>query len=303
MLAAPATGATTNYAWSPSTGLDDASVRTPKLRVSSPQLYVVRYTDRCNRSKSDSLFVKPKGFLFSLGNDQKRCDTDSVTLVSTPAPIGESTVHRWSTGQSSSSLQVKTSGLYSLTIVADGCATSDSVKVTFSPLPVLTPPANPVYDCTGGSLTLDPQATGIGLRYSWSPITSSESVLLASNPGSYKVDITTVDGCSATQHFTIRDNCPSAVFFVPDVFTPNGDGVNDVFKWFGERSTAVRMRLFNQWGEVIFASTSLTLYWDGIYQGRECPTGLYTWQLDNLAVSQSGSSPSVIRQGKVLLSR
>ncbi|MBV4355706.1 T9SS type B sorting domain-containing protein [Pinibacter aurantiacus] len=65
--------------------------------------------------------------------------------------------------------------------------------------------------------------------------------------------------------------------FVPNTFTPNNDGKNDIFKVYGNTIASSKMMVFNQWGEKIFESTTKEKGWDGTYNGQAQPVGVYVY--------------------------
>ncbi len=75
--------------------------------------------------------------------------------------------------------------------------------------------------------------------------------------------------------------------FVPNLFTPNGDGVNDVLRVYGTAIASVRLIIYNQWGGQIFMTTDVLKGWDGTRNGQPSPAGLYTYQLE--AIMQDGT--------------
>ncbi len=75
--------------------------------------------------------------------------------------------------------------------------------------------------------------------------------------------------------------------YVPNVFTPNGDGVNDTWQVYGTAISSVRLRIYNAWGTQVFATTDLHKGWDGNQGGQKLPAGLYTYSLE--ATMQDGS--------------
>ncbi len=74
--------------------------------------------------------------------------------------------------------------------------------------------------------------------------------------------------------------------YVPNAFTPNGDGVNDVFLVYGTAIVSVRLMIYNQWGKQLFISTDILKGWDGTSKGEKMPGGLYTYSLE--AIMQDG---------------
>lgn len=82
--------------------------------------------------------------------------------------------------------------------------------------------------------------------------------------------------------------------FVPNTFTPNGDGRNDLLKVYGNYISSVEFRIFNQWGELIFFTTDYTKGWDGTHKGKAQPIGVYAYTLkvvlqDNTVKVKTGS--------------
>ena len=68
--------------------------------------------------------------------------------------------------------------------------------------------------------------------------------------------------------------------YMPNAFTPNGDGNNDDFKIVGlppENITEFNIQIFNRWGQIVFATNDILHSWDGTFNGEICPEGDYTW--------------------------
>jgi gliding motility-associated-like protein len=87
--------------------------------------------------------------------------------------------------------------------------------------------------------------------------------------------------------------------FVPNAFSPNGDGKNDVFQVSGTYLAAFELKIFNRWGELLFESNSLQNSWDGTFRNKKCPMGVYYFQLkakglDGKKVEKTGNV-SVLR--------
>jgi gliding motility-associated-like protein len=82
--------------------------------------------------------------------------------------------------------------------------------------------------------------------------------------------------------------------YVPNAFTPNGDGVNDVLLVYATAISSVRLMVYSQWGALLFTSTDITKGWDGTYKGEKAPAGIYIYALeaimqDGKRVTKSGS--------------
>lgn len=96
------------------------------------------------------------------------------------------------------------------------------------------------------------------------------------------------------QHDTVIINikeCPPNIedlIFVPNAFTPNHDGKNDVFKVQGLNITNVKMEVYNRWGEKIFSESNVDVSWDGKYQNLDVPEGIYVVIIDVSYVDNIG---------------
>jgi gliding motility-associated-like protein len=86
-------------------------------------------------------------------------------------------------------------------------------------------------------------------------------------------------GCTSEIHKAINIK-PHYTFFVPDAFTPNGDGVNDVFLAKGNRIATFEMQVFDRWGAVVFESSSINSGWNGnSNKGNELSVGIYLYNI------------------------
>ena len=108
---------------------------------------------------------------------------------------------------------------------------------------------------------------------------SDGSVNLAtSTPGTYQVLYTFGSGvCSDTTSTTITIKPVSTNVYIPNTFTPNGDGINDVLYVYGASITSLKMNVYNQWGEMVFTSNGQSLGWNGTSNGKLQPTGVYIY--------------------------
>ena len=78
---------------------------------------------------------------------------------------------------------------------------------------------------------------------------------------------------------------PYMSIYIPNSFTPNGDGLNDTFGIYGESINNFNMQIFNRWGQIIFESNNVTETWDGTYDGRSVPQGAYVYRVTSQGVS------------------
>lgn len=124
--------------------------------------------------------------------------------------------------------------------------------------------------------------------YLWSTGSTSPFIRIT-EPGTYTANLFNIcDTLTSTVVVTYRDyDCN---FFFPNAFTPNGDGLNDIFlPYFEVDVIGMEFNVFNRWGEVIFTSTDLTKGWDGTYKGEAVQDGVYMWTA-SLIINESGDN-------------
>jgi len=102
-------------------------------------------------------------------------------------------------------------------------------------------------------------------------------------------------GVSSTSNYA--EVIPPLSVFIPDAFTPNGDGINDTFGVKGEGIQNFNLKIFNRWGEEVFESNNPKQQWDGTYNGKPAQNDMYVYQLTAAGIG------SKIRTGSVTLVR
>ena len=117
----------------------------------------------------------------------------------------------------------------------------------------------------------------------WSPavsLTCDSCVAPVASPQqstTYTLEMTDGNGCKVSDQVTVFVN---GTLYVPNTFTPDGDGLNDGFFAFATEIAEFRLLVFNRWGEEIYASTQLGQPWDGTYGGVQSPIDTYVWRID-----------------------
>jgi gliding motility-associated-like protein len=76
----------------------------------------------------------------------------------------------------------------------------------------------------------------------------------------------------------VIEYCPATIF-IPNTFTPNGDGLNDVFIPVGKSIASIRLMIFDRWGEALYETTDMEMGWDGTYRGEVVKNDMYVWRL------------------------
>jgi gliding motility-associated-like protein len=150
-------------------------------------------------------------------------------------------------------------------------------------------------------------ARAFGAKYLWQPFTGLSNYTVQSpiaTPATqqeYTVEITSAEGCVTTDTVLIK-LFPGSEIYVPQGFTPNGDGQNDTFYPILVRTNKLNyFKVFNRWGNLVFQTNDATPAngWNGKYNGTNQPAGTYTWIAE--AVDADGNI--IKRSGNVLLIR
>ncbi|MBP6732999.1 MAG: gliding motility-associated C-terminal domain-containing protein, partial [Chitinophagales bacterium] len=107
-------------------------------------------------------------------------------------------------------------------------------------------------------------------------------------------------GCHDTTFVSILLNPP--VLFIPNVFTPNGDGANDFFEVFGNLPSLryMEVKVFDRWGEKVFESNDHHFKWDGTFKGKPMQPAVFVYVINAAFVNESESR---IWKGSVTLMR
>lgn len=232
-------------------------------------------------------------FSLSLGNDTTLCEGDSVLLT---MPLTDIPFH-WQNGSTDSVLWASQQGWYWVEATDGPCTRRDSVYLSLhsNPRPDL---GTDTTICNGTTLTLDP---GNFYSYLWQD-GSSAPALEASDQGTYWVKVS--DGyCEGRDTITvITEECECSLYF-PNCFTPNGDGVNDEFYGKGVNIPQMELYIYNRWGQKLFEGYHLKDRWDGEFNKRLCPQGVYYFVAFYRCLSDPGFELSRTAKGSVTLLR
>ena len=169
------------------------------------------------------------------------------------------------------------------TLLDYGCdfKVSDSLKVVVQPV-ILAFAGNDTIAVKGVPHQL--HGTG-GLNYAWtspsgiaitSPLNQNAYVSL-SNDANFYLKVTDVIGCAGYDSIFVKVY-EGPTYYVPNAFTPNGDGLNDIFRAIPVGiSNTVYFRVFNRFGNLVFETNQWLKGWDGTFYGKPQPNGAYVW--------------------------
>jgi gliding motility-associated-like protein len=205
-----------------------------------------------------------------LKNPVVSLDKTSFLCVGTSRVLDAGTfnAYRWSDGSSGRTLSISSTGDYYVTVTDNnGCIGSDTTTVSnLQPGPGNFLPRDTSI-CNYGDLTLIPKIRY--KSYSWSN-SSTTANLTIKQPGLYWLEVKDDNNCIGKDTITVLPKQCITGFYMPNGFTPNSDGKNDVFKplIFGDVNT-YRFTIYNRWGQIVFESTQLNKGWDGTLKGKQ----------------------------------
>jgi len=187
-----------------------------------------------------------------------------------------------------------TVGNFTVTTIAtnsSGCTDTTTQNIIVNPLPVVSMPGQMTIQA-GFPVTIPATYTANTTSWTWAPSTGLSCTTCPTPDAGpkfntiYKVYFTDDNGCSNTATIEITVICKNANLFVPNTFSPNGDGSNDLFYPRGTGLERVRLlRIFNRWGEVVFEKRDFPINnssagWDGTYKGKKALADVYVYQVE-----------------------
>ncbi len=199
----------------------------------------------------------------------------------------------WSNGENSEDVTSLALGSYSVTITdSRNCTLIKNYSVGYDYN--LTLDASPSVEINLGestTLSATPSAEHNNV-YSWTPAaratcaTCQNTEVGPVNNTQFTVNVVDENGCSATDTVTVRVNSITDIF-IPNAFSPNGDGNNDAFQIFGDLNALsyLDIKVFNRWGEKVFESNDHNFMWDGTYKGEVVPQGSYVYVMKAVFVN------------------
>ncbi|NOT49750.1 MAG: PKD domain-containing protein [Chitinophagaceae bacterium] len=187
-----------------------------------------------------------------------------------------------------------TAGTFTITTYATnstGCRDTTTQNILVNPLPIINIPGQMTVQA-GFPVTIPATYSPNTVSWIWSPSTGlscGNCPQPAADPNfntHYQVYFTDDNGCSNLGEIDVIVICKNANLFVPNTFTPNGDGSNDVFYPRGKGlERIILFRIFNRWGEVVFEKRNFPVNnasfgWDGTYKGNKPKADVYVYQVE-----------------------
>lgn len=207
---------------------------------------------------------------------------------------------QWGNGSTDSVFTIKGPGIYTVRATIDHCEWTDTI-VAIDPERQAAIPSDTVF-CRGVPAFLSAAIPGV---FEWSDGSDGQKIEVEA-PGVYALTVT--NDCGKYEFSTGADfeKC-GCDFYVPNVFSPNGDGENDQLNWTVHCDfpfETAEFSIFDRWGNLIHHSNSETPsdFWDGTFRGKNLPTGVYAWML-KYHFTKFGEIENKVESGTVLISK
>jgi gliding motility-associated-like protein len=278
----------------------------PAHNFSSPGTYLVQLNvttqNNCSSTYTDTVFVYRTPAPSITGKDTICINIPESYNGSLAVP---DTITRWQwtfdNGQTSSqqnnTITYTSTGNHTIQLIASnklGCNNTITKTVYVTPPPTVTPVQDPFTIISGGGTNLAMNYTGNISSYTWSPnnnISCADCPAPFANPQfttSYKVSIQDIYGCNGSGDVRVVVLCNKQNFFIPNTFSPNGDGQNEVFYPRGIGLFRIKsMIVFDRLGEVVFerkdfAPNDPSAGWTGLFKGKKASADVYVYMIEIL---------------------
>lgn len=283
-----------SYEWSPGATLTCTGCENPIAFPDVKSQYVVISTDVNGCHDTDDVWIDIKTHVTSkVGDGGEMCEGDTFYLY-----VEGAQRYEWTPGGSLNNSYLDapiatpgTTTRYRVVAYEGRCIPDTNfVDVTVHPIPTVN--ARGEATIVAGTST-DISASGKYIdKFMWSPsntLTCSDCPNPVASP--FKTTIYTVKvfsefGCVNSDDVTITVVCDESQIFIPNTFTPNGDGVNDIFYVRGEGISDVKtFRIYSRWGELMFEKSGINTNdkangWDGTFNGQQLPPDVYVYMVE-----------------------
>jgi gliding motility-associated-like protein len=301
-LAGSSTTAGVTFSWASQTGTISSGQVSPNPVVSEPGIYYLTVVDPnngCSNIDSTSVTAEPAIFP-EIETVQPTCLIPVGSLSFSGGqngalPFSYSIDGGTNFGPNGDFGDLQPADYEAIVQDANGCEmTFDATIAPATPIELSLAAALSIE--AGGSVQLNPVLNippSKVATVTWSPadgLSCSNCLTPTASPTSntvYTVQITSVDGCTAEASvaITVTVVVPTGNIFVPNAFTPNGDGINDVLIVFADEKQVVNVvsfHVFSRWGEAVYQGFDLrpndtTTGWKGTHQGKDVDAGVFAW--------------------------
>ncbi len=258
-------GLALDYLW-------NTGATTQTINIDSTGIYWLTVSDSCGTNSDTveilNIFAAPTA---NLRSDTIICFGDSIILDAG----NDSLINIWNMQDTGRYFVADTFRTYLLEIIdTNDCKDSDVFNLDIDFPPFINLGADTTI-CMNHTITLYSSSSGNNLWQNGSQDTS----LLVNQAGIYYCTVTNKCGNISDSCTVDFEEC-AQIIWIPNAFSPNNDGLNDVFLPYLENITQYHLFIFNRWGNIIFETRNTNYGWDGKFNGKEALLGSYTWKIE-----------------------
>ena len=274
---------------------------TEGIEVTETGAYWIEVSNACF-SQSDTVLVTfgTAPTEFDLGENDTICSGENILLEEDQ---GTEFQYTWQDNSTNTTILATESGSYELLISNDCGMVSDQIEIVVLPTEEILVSLDENYLlCDDVPLEID--LSGIVADYiEWND-GSNALFRLLTNPGSYHISFENICSDTLISFLFEQENCTeNGAVFIPNSFTPNDDGINDLFQIFISEnwlSPEVKVSIYNRWGEQLFYSENVDFSWDGSFKGSALNVGVYAYYIE-LEVEVDGVRKSLTKTGTLTI--
>jgi gliding motility-associated-like protein len=227
------------------------------------------------------------------------CEGEIVEII----PTGNFVSYSWPGGIMADTLFVTNSGIYVVTAHLVSCDTTDTVTVFVSPYPEIFAGEDFYSDCAENTM-LYGSSNGDDTYWEVDGIFAGSGDTLAITTPNETTDlvmISSLNECEKRDTVVIEVDC--IYIYAPNTITPDGDGLNDVFRVYANGLSAYTLRIFNRYGQLVWETNDPEDVWTGGAPDYYLPNGVYTWQVEALDFKQNEALSKARSRGSILVLR
>lgn len=259
---------TGDYRW------DDASTTANRIITEAGMYWVEVSQQECLGRDSIQVDFEPSPQI-DLGPDQALCEGESVLLDARQEGVD----YLWSDGSDQPTRSVVETGQYWVELEKNGCLAADTIQIQFVGPPVFDLGPDTTICSEGDMLSLE--VPDFAQNWRWSDGSTARQRSL-SESGEYWLEIE--DVCTVRDYIRLEvEECLRFSMYVPNAFSPDGDGTNDYFRPFFKLPVEIleyQLQIFDRWGNRLYQTDRFLEKWDGMYKGQVQSSGVYVWQIE-----------------------
>ena len=287
-----------SYVWSQDSTLSCTTCANPIAKPTTTTTYYLTGKSAFGCSNKDSVTITVKQpFTLKVGKGDTICIGKSVPLSATGAATYQWSPTVWLDDPLSATPNSRPDSTITYKVVGSDNSNcfkdSGTVKIKVYKYPTVSitngATANVIV---GSSVQLNTSVSSDVTSYFWNPgqwlscNTCPNPLVKPQENITYKVTVKNMGNCESSDNVTITLLCNDGNVFIPNTFSPNGDGANDVFYPRGKGVNSIKnFAIFNRWGQVVYQKSHISANdpnfgWDGMLNGVKAPTDVYVYLLE-----------------------